>query len=69
MYIVMEIQTNADGTVGNFVFAYADVNQAYAKYHSILAAAAASTLPRHSAVILENDGHPLEFRCFEHGGE
>lgn len=69
MYIVVEIQTNADGTVGNLVFAYAEKNEAYSKYHSILAAAAVSALPRHAAVIIENDGHPLEFRCFEHGGE
>ena len=69
MYIVIEIQTNADGTVGNLVFAYAEKNEAYSKYHSILAAAAVSALPRHAAVIIENDGHPLEFRCFEHGGE
>lgn len=69
MYIVVEIQTNADSTVGNLVFAYADKNEAYSKYHSILAAAAVSILPKHAAVILQNDGLPLEFRCFEHGGE
>lgn len=68
MYIVVEIQTNADGTVGNLVFAYADKNEAYSKYHSILASAAISALPKHAAVILQNDGLPLEFRCFEHGG-
>jgi len=68
MYIVVEIQTNADGTVGNLVFAYAEKNEAYSKYHSILAAAAISALPKHAAVILQNDGLPLEFRCFEHGG-
>lgn len=69
MYIVIEIQTNADGTVGNIVQAYANQNEAYSRYHSVLASAAISSLPRHAAVILVNDGHPLEFRCFEHGGE
>lgn len=66
MYIVIEIQTNADGTVGNLVYAYADKNEAYSKYHSILAAAAISALPKHAAVILQNDGLPLEFRYFKH---
>lgn len=69
MYIVVEIQTNADGTVGNIVHAYAAKNEAYSRYHSVLASAAISALPRHAAVLLENTGTPLEFRCFEHGGE
>lgn len=57
MYIVIEIQTNADGTVGTLVNAYKEWKDAEAKFHSILAAAAKTSLPCHSAVILTNEGN------------
>ena len=69
MYIVMEIQTNSDGTVGTLVSAYADRSQAESKYHTILAAAAISALPCHSAVLLYQNGNVLATACYEHGGE
>lgn len=65
-YIVIEIQTNSDGTIGNIVTAYADRNQAESAYHSVLASAALSKLPRHAAVLVMNDGTLLESRCYEH---
>ena len=67
MYIVIELQTNANGTVGNFVWSYSDVNQAFAKYHSVLAAAAVSNLPVHSCVILRNDGQQIAAQAYRHG--
>ena len=39
-FIVIEVQTNADGTVGNIVTSYTDRNLAEQKYHMILASAA-----------------------------
>ena len=68
-YIVIEIQTNADGTVGNLVWPFADRNEAEGKYHSVLAAAAVSALPRHSAALIGNDGFPYAYQCYEHGAE
>ena len=65
-YIVIEIQTNNDGTVGNLVSAYTDRNQAEQKYHMILASAAVSALPTHAAVLLTNDGIPLTHACYHH---
>lgn len=56
MYIVVEIQTNANGTIGNLVTAYNDRDQAEHKYHEVLAAAAISSLPIHAAVMLTNEG-------------
>ena len=66
MYIVIEIQTNPNGTVGNIVTAYASREQAFSKYHTILAAAAVSSLPVHAAVILDGKGLQIAAQAFEH---
>ena len=66
-YIVMEIQDNG-ATVGNQVFAFDSVNDAEAKYHSILAAAAVSQVPCHSCVMLNSEGMMVkEPGCYKHG--
>ena len=65
-YIVIEIQTNLDGTVGNLITAHDDRNSAESKYHTVLASAAISSLPAHSAVLLTNEGFPLESKCYKH---
>lgn len=65
-YIVVEIQTNADGTVGNLVTAVDTRNAAESAYHSVLAAAAISNLPYHAAVLLTSAGSLLDTRCYEH---
>lgn len=67
MYIVIEIQTNPNGTVGNIVTAYATKDLAFQKFHTILAAAAVSSLPVHAAVILDNKGLQIAAQAFEHG--
>ena len=67
MYIVIELQTNADGSIGNFVWAYEDKDQAFSKYHHVLASAAISALPCHACVILKNDGQQIAAESFEHG--
>lgn len=69
MYIVIELQTSDGGSVGNFVWAYASREQAEAKYHAVLAAAATSSLPVHSCVILRNDGQQLAAQSYKHGEE
>lgn len=68
-YIVIELQTNTDGTVGNLVYAYDDRLQAEQKYHLILASAAVSALPSHAAVILTSDGRMVASQCYRHGEE
>lgn len=65
-YLVIEIQHNADGTVGNFVFAYDDRLQAESKYHSILAAAAISAVYIHSAVIMSSTGVQIAHQSYTH---
>ena len=65
MFIVIELQTNSDGSVGNFVWAYATQAEAEAKYHSVLAVAAVSALPCHGAVILRNDGLQIAAQAYK----
>ena len=67
MYIVIEIQTTS--TVATLVNSYDNINQAESKYHQILTAAALSDIPKHGAVLLNDDGQMLKSECYEHGGE
>lgn len=59
MYLVIEIQTNADGTIGTIITQHATQNEAESKYHTVLAAAALSHLPVHAAVLCTNYGSVL----------
>lgn len=68
-YLVIEIQTNANGTIGNLVNAYTDRNQAEQKYHLVLSSAAVSALPAHAAVLMTSEGQLLERKCYHHGTE
>ena len=66
-YIVIEIQVNADGGVGTLVNAYDSYNTAQQQYHTILAAAAVSELPVHSAVVLDVTGELIDHQAFVRG--
>lgn len=68
-YIVIELQTSADGTVGNIVTAHDTQSQAESKWHTVLAAAAISQLPAHACVLMDNEGMPLDYRCYYHESE
>jgi len=68
-YLVIEIQTNTDGTVGNLVFAYGDRNQAESKYHAVLSAAAISELPMHTCDLIQADGVLLARQSYVHEQE
>lgn len=68
-YLVIEIQTNADGTVGNLVYSYDDRNQAESKYHAVLSAAAISALPMHTCDLIQADGVLLARQCYVHEQE
>ena len=66
MYIVIELQTSAQGAVSNIVWAYASRDEAYAKYHAVLSAAAVSSIPYHACSILFHDGQEIANECFRH---
>lgn len=65
-YIVIELQTNADSTVGNIVNTYSSREEADARYHTILAAAAISEVPVHAAVLMTSNGNALRNECYRH---
>ena len=64
-YLVIEIQNNG-GTVSNICTAYATKNAAEAAYHTILAAAAVSSVDVHTAVMIDEEGGFLKAECFKH---
>lgn len=63
-YIVIEIQTNESGAIGNFVFAFSNRNEAESKYHALLSIAAVSGLPRHTVVLLDSAGRRLGSKSY-----
>lgn len=65
-YVVIEMQTNADGTLGNLVSSFDDRNQAESAFHGVLASAAISTLPVHTALLVTNTGLVLNAQRYEH---
>jgi len=66
MFIVMEIQTNADGTIGTLINSYTDRNEAESKYHAILASASISSVPVHSACMFTNEGNMIKSERYIH---
>ena len=71
-FYIIEIQQYTNGEFGHIVhFAY-DENatkarlKAEAKYHEVLASAAVSELPQHSATLLTNDGRAVMNQCYRH---
>lgn len=66
MFYVIEIQTNADGTHGTLVYDYPDRNEALAKYHTVLAAAATSSVLVHACTILTREGAQIAHEAFTH---
>ncbi len=66
-YIVIELQTNDDGTVGVISNSYDSRQEAERQYHLILAAAATSSVKVHSALLLTPDGKVLMNEHYSHG--
>ena len=56
MFIVIELQTYNDGTVGHIVTNYEERNVAESKFYQIMSAAAISDVPVHSALIVDEAG-------------
>ena len=64
-YLVLEIQKQANGTVGNIVTAFDDKGTALNKFFTVCAAAAVSDLPVHSVVCMTEDARILEREVFK----
>lgn len=65
MYIVFELQTNGENTAV-LTTSYKDRNTAFQKYHTILAAAAVSSVEVHTALIMNEYGIVEARETFEH---
>lgn len=66
MFIVMEIQTSTEGVVSTVINQYENENEADSRFHQILASAAISEIPVHTAFILTDDGHAVRAESYRH---
>lgn len=65
LFVVIELQKNGD-QMGNIVTIHDTLQDAQHKFHTVAAAAAISTVEKHSVVLLNDDGFPMERTTFEH---
>ena len=65
-YVIVEIQTYADGSVGHLTYQLGEQNGAEQKYHTCLAAAAVSALPRYAVAMLDSEGRLIKREMYRH---
>lgn len=65
-YYIAEIQKHPDGKFAHLVHTADNRNAAESTYHQVLAAAAISNLPQHSAILFTDEGHLLMNQCYKH---
>ena len=65
-YLVIELQTNAENQVANIVTSHDTKLEAEAKFHTVLAAAAVSSVRQHGAMMFTSTGKFLESDCYTH---
>ena len=65
LFIVIELQKNGQ-QMGNIVTAHETLQDAQHKFYTVAAAAAISNVEKHSVVLLNDDGFPVERATFEH---
>jgi len=66
-YYVIEIQTNADGTSGNFIFGYADEKEAEDKFLMIRTFANDSSVWIHTVMFIDKFGRNVQPPvCYKH---
>jgi hypothetical protein len=66
MYVAVEQKVKLDGTYEVSTFKKETRDEAEKAFHSILAVAATSTNPVHSACILNPEGKLLKSECYKH---
>lgn len=66
-YLVIEIQKSSDGTIAvPPIGSYDNFFDAMSAYHTILASAAISQVPVHTALILNEVGQEIRLDSFNH---
>lgn len=69
MYFICEVQTT-DGVGAMLPPLTADtIQEAESKYHQILAYAAVSQVPKHGAIIFDEECLPIQSQCYKHPSE
>lgn len=64
MFLVLEMQTS--DKVATITTSYDDRKDAESKYHAILSAAATSSVPKHSAILINDDGVTIKHETYFH---
>lgn len=67
-YFIVEIQKQHNGAYAHLVHTADTRNAAESVYHQVLAAAAISNLPEHSAIMFTSEGFPLMHESYKHEG-
>ena len=65
MFIVLELQATSDD-VAHIFTTYDTQAEAESNYHLVLSAAAVSTIPSHSALLMTADGQVLRSETYKH---
>ncbi len=68
LFVVVELQKNGD-QMANIVTSHNTLADAQYKFHTVAASAAISSVEKHSIVLLNDDGFPIERATFEHRNE
>lgn len=68
MFAVIEIQKSGS-TATPITTLFTDKDEAYSKYHQVLAAASVSDVPEHSAILISEEGSYMFHDKFIHEGE
>lgn len=66
MIIIQEIQTNETQSALTPTATFTDRNQAEARYHTILAAAAVSSVEVHTVIMYDEHGNTIKRDFYEH---
>lgn len=66
VFYVLELQTFGDGTGSVIPMSYPNLRAAESKFYLILSAAAISTVYRHGAVLMTEEGFTLKQEVFTH---
>lgn len=64
MFLVLEMQTS--DKVATITTSYDDRKDAESKYHAILSTAATSSVPKHSAILINDDGVTIKHETYFH---
>ena len=64
-YFVLEMQIG--DTASTLINSFDSFPQAESSYHTVVASAVLSTVPKHTVVLIDEDGQQYERRSYMHG--